>query len=98
MPIVREGGHSHLMSATNTLWVQSVTGLEILTAVVQFVMRWFQNLSVVRTLTVRILALMTTAVMLTAPQALTVSILTFAHDPLFLYCQTFDCSCTIHVG
>ena len=62
--------------------VQCVTGLDILTARDMFVMRWIPDLSVARTLTVRILALMTTALMLTAPQASTVSILTLAHDSL----------------
>ena len=74
---VREKGRFLLMSATNTgRVVQCVTGPAMLTAVLQFAMRWIPDLSVVRTLTVRLSALMTTALMLTAPQASTVSTLT----------------------
>ena len=73
-----------LMSATNTQWVQSVTGLKMLTARETFVMRWIPDLSVARTLSVRILAPVTTALMLTAQQASTVSILTIDYDSLFI--------------
>ena len=69
---VREKGRFLLMSATNGMRVQFVTGPAELTAVLQFVMRWIPDLSVVRTPTVR---MMTSTLMLTAPQASTVSIL-----------------------
>ena len=54
--------------------VQCVTGLDILTAQDMFVMRWIPDLSAVRTPTVRMSAPVTTALMLTAPQASTVLI------------------------
>ena len=69
---VKEKGCFLLMSATNTPRVHFVTGPVMLTAVLQFVMRWIPDLSVVRTPTVR---MMTSTLMLTAPQASTVSIL-----------------------
>ena len=69
---VKEKGCFLLMSATNTPRVHFVTGPVMLTAVLQFVMRWIPDLSVVRTPTVR---MMTSTLVLTAPQALTVSIL-----------------------
>ena len=73
---VKEKGCFLLMSATNTPRVHFVTGPVMLTAVLQFVMRWIPDLSVVRTPIVRMSAPMTTALMLTAPQASTVSTLT----------------------
>ena len=70
---VREKGRFLLMSATNTgRVVQFVTGPAMLTAVLRFAMRWIPDLSAARTPTVR---MMTSTLMLTAPQALTVSIL-----------------------
>ena len=80
MPIVREGGPSRLIESSNTLMVQCVTGQELLTAVLQFVMRWNPDQSVARTWNVRMSAPVTTALMLTVPQVSTVSILTLAHD------------------
>ena len=72
IPSVQEDGHSHLMQAFNSPMVQCAIGQSVLTAVVQFAMRWIPDQSVVRTLTVRILALMSSALMLTAPQTSTV--------------------------
>ena len=70
---VREKGRFLLMSATNTgRAVQCVIGQAMLTAVLRFAMRWNPDQSVARTQIVR---LMTSTLMPTAPQALTVSIL-----------------------
>ena len=73
---VKEKRRFLLMSATNIPSVQSVTGLKMLTARETFVMRWIPDLSVARTLSVRILGPVTTALMLTAQQASTVLFLT----------------------
>ena len=75
---VKEKGCFLLMSATNTPRVHFVTGPVMLTAVLQFVMRWIPDLSVARTPTVR---MMISTLMLTAQQALTVSILKKGKPP-----------------